>query len=196
MKSKIIIAISIVLFVLSASLFVFTLIEKQNISKIENKVITITDEEKYIDLNYMLETTCDLSAVYEDHPGELKEDFCWWYQIRSESQMDQVFGRFKIPEFDYDFSNGYLVVSLGRQLSSLSYWNTEYHFDGTHPALPVFIEEPYNKNAAYIYEMDKIPFADTEICGLSFAMQNYNEAAYSEEYLNKTIRDELFPSND
>lgn len=189
MKYRLLLVISIVLLIISIVILVFALrLEKGEVCKIE--------KETFVELNYIYETTCNLSQIYEEYKDDLKDDFCWWYQIRDESQLTSLCERFDIPDIEYDFSKGYIIVSLGRQLSSLSFWNTDYHFDNTHPALPVFIQEPYDANVAFVYEMDKIPLTNTEYCGLSFQLQNYKETSFSNEFLERRVSDELFPEND
>lgn len=139
-----------------------------------------SNQEIHINLEYIKETDADFSEIYEGYGSKLKDDFTWWYQARDwqgYEGLESIAKRFKINCCtDFNFSDNYMIISLGRELEDLVYTKGNMRSeDNSYVAYPRFNLHEYNKNKAYIYAMKKIPLVNTEFYGSSFMEQNYKD---------------------
>ena len=174
------------LFIIMMCTFIVVIIVYYNIA---------LNKERFIELEMMGECSADFSEVYYGYGSKIKEDFTWWYQVRSEVGLEGLAERFKIDisNIKFNFKDRYMIVSFGRKLDGLVYRKKdERSEDKLYCAYPKFDRKSYAKKA-YIYSMDKLPLADMELYGVSFIAENYKN--FEDNYVNVEIGDEESGAN-
>ena len=127
------------------------------------------DERVFIDLSY-LESVYNISykmryTALDLHPDE---DFTWWnyYTVDEFLSSNYCNDRFS-SELELDSKRNDIIISFGRKLKYLYYYEKDYLTDSTwklegYRARPVF-ESDYLHNSAYIYLINKTNLADSEL---------------------------------
>lgn len=127
------------------------------------------DKRVFIDLSY-LESVYNISykmryTALDLHPDE---EFTWWNyytvdEFLSSNYCDDHFS----SELELDSERNDIIISFGRKLKYLYYYEKDYLTDSTwklegYRARPVF-ESDYLHNSAYIYLINKTNLVDSEL---------------------------------
>ena len=147
---KIIIAILVVLILLTIILLIFN--DRINLKQSELKLLN----EVSVDLTK--------SKIFEELDINKNTLFTWFFQEKG-TNVESIRNRYldeydiELPEFNSDFENHYIVVSFGRKIKEIQYYNPYFKKSGFTRAHITF-DDIYKEGGIYIYQMDKVLIED------------------------------------
>lgn len=119
-----------------------------------------------VELTYLGESQADTSMFYKRYQLAEYVKFVWWYQYRSQEQVDYCEYYYSTTFPQMDFSNGYMIVSFGRKIDRITYTlNSKNKFIGLeeYEGVPEYDVDEWKANTMFFYRMNQIPFINSEV---------------------------------
>lgn len=204
--------ISIVLLGISVYLYISKMV---NVKGEIDESVSETPTQIEIELEYIVQGKWE-DRLYEQYEmnqqrglRKLRHLF-WWIQVASEEDRQEIKQAYQIDIPELDFDDHYYILSFGRKLNGVKYYNekstksggiyteVDIDFSEDHPDSDVMLEREGGRfisvselkaRNVYIYAMDKTALMDTRIDFEDLIFLNYNYAEKNLEEMPITYID-------